>query len=349
LTLKFSTARKRRHLAALLQAYRAAVNFYIDKLWKGKGAFDGKTVALLEHSRLSYRYRSQALKQACEIVASTRKSAAALGKKPRRPLLRGEALLDAKFVNVENGQKSFDLVVRLSSLHKRRRLCIPTRRTAVLNRWLSVPGAALVQGCGLSEKGLTLWVRLPKPELKESTEGQVLGLDLGANRLVVDSEGAVHGQDFGALRRRIRASKPRSANKRRLLRRRENFIGYHLNRLPWKSLSVLGVEQLRGIKHGKRKGRGKAFRRAIAPWTVRTVLARLGHKAEENRVRLVAVPAAYSSRTCPACGGCEKENRRGEAFGCIRCGYSADADWVGAHNVLVRTLATLGSVESPGP
>jgi transposase len=103
------------------------------------------------------------------------------------------------------------------------------------------------------------------------------------------------------------------------------------------------------MKRGKQKGRGKSFRKAIAPWTYRQGLNRAGDKSLENRVRLVDNDPAKTSRECPQDGTVRQENRRGEKFRCVVCGYAADADYVGARNVLAKTLATLGSVESPRP
>jgi len=85
----------------------------------------------------------------------------------------------------------------------------------------------------------------------------------------------------------------------------------------------------------------------MAPWAYRQVINRMELKAQENRVCLVKVPPANTSRTCPACGGVSKKNRVGEEFVCIGCGYTADADFVGAQNVLAWTTAALGSVKSP--
>ena len=128
---------------------------------------------------------------------------------------------------------------------------------------------------------------------------------------------------------------------------RITLINQVINLLPWTQLSVLGVENLNNLKLGKQKNRGKVFRKALAPWTYRRVLDRIGHKAQENRVRLVAVPPAYTSQKCPACSKVTSENRKGEHFQCVRCGYGNDADTVGALNVLARTLDTLGSLQSP--
>lgn len=52
---------------------------------------------------------------------------------------------------------------------------------------------------------------------------------------------------------------------------------------------------------------------------------------------LVAVPAHYTSQTCPSCQHVTKENRTSQArFECVQCGYTNNADVVGAVNVLER-------------
>jgi putative transposase len=53
--------------------------------------------------------------------------------------------------------------------------------------------------------------------------------------------------------------------------------------------------------------------------------------------RLVAVPAHYTSLTCPDCDYVSARNRTSQAkFKCVRCGYENHADVVGAMNVLAR-------------
>jgi IS605 OrfB family transposase len=330
-----------------MESYRAAVNFYIRSLWYERGKLDKSTLARLpsNHTRLSERYKSQALKQAIETVVATRLAAKATKKWASMPVFRGAATLDAKFVTIEDGHGSFDLVVRLSTLRKGHRITIPTRRTAPLNKWLGKPGAVLIQGCSLSEHRLVVWVEVPTQEPRKT--GKQLGLDIGINKLVVDSNGNRYGVDFKSVRDKINRRKPGSNGRRRAFRERDNLIGRELNMLPWNRLSVVGCEDLHDMKRGKRKGRDKSFRKAVAPWTYRQVLNRIRDKAQENRVRFVLVPPANTSRTCPNCGTVSADSRRGEDFICVACGYRADADHVGAQNVLARTRLLLGSVESP--
>lgn len=52
---------------------------------------------------------------------------------------------------------------------------------------------------------------------------------------------------------------------------------------------------------------------------------------------LIAVPAHYTSQTCPSCGHVAKESRQTQAlFACVDCGHEENADVVGAMSVLAR-------------
>ncbi|CAN7401428.1 transposase [Trinickia sp. LjRoot230] len=61
----------------------------------------------------------------------------------------------------------------------------------------------------------------------------------------------------------------------------------------------------------------------------------------------VAVPPQNTSRTCPSCGHISAENRKTQAlFACVRCGHEANADHVGAINVLERGQRLLACGET---
>lgn len=61
----------------------------------------------------------------------------------------------------------------------------------------------------------------------------------------------------------------------------------------------------------------------------------LDYKLAWRGAHLVVVPPHNTSRTCPECGHAAAENRRSQAcFACIECGFEANADHVGAINVL---------------
>jgi putative transposase len=63
----------------------------------------------------------------------------------------------------------------------------------------------------------------------------------------------------------------------------------------------------------------------------------LAHKAESAGRGLISVNPRNTSRTCPECGHVAGENRVTQAeFRCVMCGYTANADVVGALNIAHR-------------
>jgi hypothetical protein len=345
-SLDFATASKRRKIDRLLEAYRGAANFYVRSLWRTPGKLDGETLARLpaERTRLQSMQKDQALKQALSIVSSTRKSAKVIGASPERPKFKGMAVL-CHGVTVMDGHKSFDLVIKLSTLRRGQRITIPTRKTAVINKWLSMPGARIVQGCALSEKALVIWIECDEPEKRES--GDVLGIDVGINKLIATSEEKAIGSNWKAISAKVRRCRPGSKGKQRARITRDCYVNRAVKQLPWDRLQAVGFEDLIGLKKGKSKSRGKNFRKAAAPWTYRQVRQRIECLASEHRVRPIAVDPRGTSRTCPACGGEDRRNRKGEMFRCVACDHTGDADFIGARNILTKTIAALGHVRFP--
>jgi putative transposase len=82
---------------------------------------------------------------------------------------------------------------------------------------------------------------------------------------------------------------------------------------------------------GAKAGLNRSIR--DAGWGV--FLTILHAKAESAGREVIAVDPRNTSRTCPECGHCARENRpTQEKFHCVSCGYTAHADTVGATNVL---------------
>jgi hypothetical protein len=55
-SLAFATQEKKRQINALMEAYRAAVNFYIRSLWKDRGKLDKAALARLKHTRRAHSH-----------------------------------------------------------------------------------------------------------------------------------------------------------------------------------------------------------------------------------------------------------------------------------------------------
>ncbi|MGO1051855.1 RNA-guided endonuclease InsQ/TnpB family protein [Crossiella sp. CA198] len=72
-----------------------------------------------------------------------------------------------------------------------------------------------------------------------------------------------------------------------------------------------------------------------AGWGV--FLGVLAHKADSAGRRLIPVDPRNTSRRCPNCAHVSSDNRRTQAeFVCVACGYTANADVVGALNIAHR-------------
>ena len=338
---RLATGAKRRRLDALMREIRACTNRYIEHIWSNGGRLDANTLNSVHGGSLSYRHRSNCLKTALEIVSATRKAAKALGRTAGRPYASRAIALSSLVAKIEKGKGSFDYVLKVSGLTKGSPIVIPFRSHRRLNHWFGKSGAELLQGCVLGIGWAAVSVEIPNAPPKA---GRTLGVDVGKNKLIVDSDGVKYGTAMNAVCAKVRRKKPGSAAKRRACAERHCYINREVKRLPWDAIGVIGVERLKHLKTGKRPGRGKSFRKAMVPWTYRQAIQRIEMLAEENRVLFVTVDPRGTSRTCPCCGMERKENRVGEQFRCVdpRCHYSADADHVGALNVLGRTTGNSG-------
>lgn len=72
----------------------------------------------------------------------------------------------------------------------------------------------------------------------------------------------------------------------------------------------------------------------------------LDYKLAQRGGRLINVPAAYTSRTCSACGVVDAASRDGTRFRCTACGHIAHADTNAAINILRRADSALLPVEA---
>ena len=90
-------------------------------------------------------------------------------------------------------------------------------------------------------------------------------------------------------------------------------------------------------QHGKNVKQKSGLNRMILDQSWFEFRRQLDYKLLWNGGHLVAVPPQNTSRTCPCCGHTAKDNRQTQAdFECVECGYTENADVVGAINILRR-------------
>lgn len=359
-SIKFSLAHltqtKRAAITAVLREYRAAINFYMKSLWDTKGKLNAETLKRYTGGSVGYNQRALSLKVALETVVATKKAAQALGVRASRPKLRGSVRLSRLGAKVAPYQKTgFDYAVTLSTLISGSPITIPLKTHRVLQKWLAMPGAKLLDGCVLNEDSIALYVDVPDPP--EKVIGRDLGLDTGYRKLAATSDGKVYGTEFSQVCATVRRKKPGSRGKHRAQAMRKQYIDAAVKQLPWADMRTIVLEDLTGLKLDtqKKEKSSKKSRKTMAPWTYRQVLNRIEHLAQEHRVRLAFVDPRNTSRRCPDCGWTARENRVRENFCCVRCHYSADADLVGATNILARMTGNWqdnmmpASSNQPGP
>lgn len=348
LSMKFSTVKKTSKIQAVLDRYRSCVNKYIQSIWINGGSLDKKTADLVPLGHLLFNQRGCALKQALSIVSSTKKSQKSKGCDSVMPVFSGGMVLSDRLAELEPSKNrgKFDYYLRVTTLNPRKRISIPVKGTRVLDKWLNKRLAKLKPGCIISERNGKLyaivWVVVPDPPPK--IQGIDLGLDIGMNKLIATSDGSFEGEKTKEILSKIRRCKPGSRGRQKAHEHRRHYFGEVLNKLNWKKLRLIAIENLKNIKKGKKPKRGKEFRKIVAPWTAASVLLRIKLKAQEYRVSCVEVDPKYTSQTCPICTHRATSNRSNEKFKCVSCGYANDADTVGSLNILNRAL---GSISSP--
>ena len=200
-------------------------------------------------------------------------------------------------------------------------------------------------------------VSIPDPPLIE-TDG-VLGVDLGIVQIATDSEGHQYsGEAVKAMRRSSRAhhaglQKRGTRRARRTLRKMRNKVSRfsrHVNHVISKQLvqsalssrKAIVLENLKGIRE-----RASAFNREMRWQMGNWAFFQLGqfivYKAKRVGLPTVFVDPRNTSRTCSACGHCDKANRKSQScFLCLQCGFQANADVNASVNIARKGLETRG-------
>jgi len=97
-------------------------------------------------------------------------------------------------------------------------------------------------------------------------------------------------------------------------------------------------------KHGKKVAQKSGLNRSILDQGWSMFATMLEYKQDWHGGAVLRVPPHHTSQTCPCCRHVAKENRLTQAeFVCVDCGFSENADLVGAMNVLAKGHALLAN------
>jgi IS605 OrfB family transposase len=211
-----------------------------------------------------------------------------------------------------------------------------------------------------------LYATVNMPEEPPIEIRDFLGIDLGIKNIATDSDsdGNRHpGAPVEEARRRYHSNRERfqacgtRSAKRRLQRnsRRESRFRKDVNHVLSKRIVQsakgtgrgIALEDLAGIRDRttvRHKDRAKH-----SGWAFFQLRSFIEYKARLAGVPVVMVDPRNTSRTCSACGHCEKANRRSQAeFMCKRCGFAIHADYNGALNVRHRGILSYPDLAASG-
>ena len=180
--------------------------------------------------------------------------------------------------------------------------------------------------------------------------GKTVGIDLGVNSFAVMSDGTTF-ISCSPLEKNLYklAKEQRALSRKRRYRKVANIRRDYLHKTSTtvsKNHAVVCLENLK-VKNMSRSAKGtleepgrnvrakSGLNRAILDQGWSKFRRQLDYKLERNGGTLVVVSPYNTSRTCPGCGHVTAKNRKTqEEFACVSCGFEANADHVGAINIL---------------
>lgn len=339
------TNKKKSELNSILKEYSGVVNWFIkeyESVIPEKTKYD---LILKEHIHradtwLSARLVKNAFQEGYVLVQGTKESCKVLNKKYSSPTHRLSTMTvscTVATIDKHPNTKDFDLNVTLGSIGNRMKISIPLKKHKQFIKWDSQ--GKLNSTIIITDKYVQFSFEIDTG--KKKTVGNLLGVDIGMNKLLATSEGNLHGEHLryliDKLKRKKRCSKAYYKCKEEI----KEYLCREVKNIPFEDLKLLVCEKLKGLKYKmKVKLRlTKNIRRVLTNWNYSFVLERIKALCEENRVSFRSVLPFYTSVTCSSCGHSEKGNRLiQESFCCLKCGHSDNADLNASKVILNRFL-----------
>ena len=183
---------------------------------------------------------------------------------------------------------------------------------------------------------------------KETSD--IFGIDLGIVNIATDSDGETFSgaqietrrQWYAKRRQALQKVGTKSAKRhlKRLAGKQRRFqtdtnhvLSKRLVAKAERTKRGMALEDLTHIR-SRARARGPQQRARHSNWAFGQLRAFLSYKAERAGIAVVLIDPRNTSRTCSACGHCEKANRRSQAlFCCVSCGHTSNADLNAAVNI----------------
>lgn len=195
------------------------------------------------------------------------------------------------------------------------------------------------------------------PEAAPQPVTDVVGIDLGVINIATDSDGVIHQANtikhvrYRHRRLRQKLQKKGTLGSRRRLRqlagqerRFATWVNHNLSKqIVAKAKRTKRAIALEDLTHIRTRIRARRSQRAtLHSWAFAQLRSFISYKAQLLGVPVHVVDPRNTSRTCPVCGHCAKENRKTQSsFVCVSCGFAGLADTIAAENIRVLGRAAV--------
>jgi len=270
LSAKFCNVGKRQMLQRFVDDYKIVLQDAVDRLFVQHPLPKFFSASSCE-TNITATALQAAGKQASQIIRGERAEAKEDERQPSHPNVKNAVVdFDERFVDYKIGTEGeFDIWLKLTKLEKinmRRstQINVPLKRTKHFNKLLN-EGWKLKKGIKFNPKMNCFIFAFEKvvdeDELKKK-EGEIIGVDLGIVDCISDSRGvrtSDHQHPDGWTMQKVLQNlcrKHKGSNGfKRAQDLRDNFIGWAVNQLNLDGVRELKLEDLKGMKRGKNKGR----------------------------------------------------------------------------------------------
>ena len=198
---------------------------------------------------------------------------------------------------------------------------IPIKFTKVSNKWQKI--AELQGSFLLCQDNVQLRWEYEK-EIKK--KGKKVGGDQGLKDVLTLSDGQVtpkqdiHGHTLESITEEMTKKKRGSKAFKKKQDQRLNFVNWSINRLNFRGINELKLEEVININHGRRTSR------RLFHWMNTLTRDKCVRMGEELGVQVTLQSSAYRSQRCSCCGMVLKSHRKGKQYVCSHCGNIMDAD-----------------------
>jgi len=335
-SLKEANKSKKTFLDKLWEDYKKVLGYFIDVGWNEKQLPKYEDVKSMNLDiSLSRRYMGCALVQAQAILKPCFRRLRKHKEVSKPSIKKISMRLDRRFVRIEKGNNSFDYWLAVRNPYEQEWIYFPVRSYEYAKNY---QGWKLCKSVELLKQDGEWYVKFIFEKEVELENKSPKGLDIGYRKLITTSDGGVIGKEMREIIEHIDRKEQGSKNWKQL----KHYLKTEINR--WLKQFIDGsfspvLEALKNLKKNKKGIWSRNVNRKFNHWLYGYTLKRIKELCEVAGVQYHIVPAYNTSRTCPQCGIVDKLNRRGEIFKCIGCGFTADADYVGAVNILRRFLS----------